>query len=312
MADWWCDPTGFRDPTGFLESFPTYRLHSTPPSLISGLWVFSSKDERYENNSYSLDDAGTRTMIYDKIKSAFSKMDIRYGLAQFWAPVTIGGKHLLSTSGQPFAVSHLYSSLEKYRRLCAENAYDIDVNSNNSKVRGTPASAFLNHFSERALSLHEECYSHTVIMMPICCPSQTSSPSDCIGVITISNQVPDAVTACIQEVGLSVYNVQDRIPYKTINGLKLARDQIQEALKIVCQSHHITLAQVWIASLDENHVHFSSSCEEAQTRRQLGLKLTGYNSIPEIMNHVSVKIFLGWAHIRLWDWDHLLVTELVV
>ncbi|GJS46112.1 hypothetical protein Tco_0596233 [Tanacetum coccineum] len=289
MADWWCDPTGFRDPTGFLESFPTYRLHSTPPSLISGLWVFSSKDERYENNSYSLDDAGTRTMIYDKIKSAFSKMDIRYGLAQFWAPVTIGGKHLLSTSGQPFAVSHLYSSLEKYRRLCAENAYDIDVNSNNSKVRGTPASAFLNHFSERALSLHEECYSHTVIMMPICCPSQTCSSSDCIGVIECSSWLFNRVhlfnemNMQIKEVGLSLYNVQDRIPYKTINGLKLARDQIQDALKIVCQSHHITLAQVWIASLDENHVHFSSSweeavvgqCKEAQTRRLLGLKLTG-------------------------------------
>ncbi|PWA76027.1 NIN-like protein [Artemisia annua] len=301
----------WEDPSGFLVSFPTYRLHNKPEPFSDGVWVFSSKDERYENNSYSLDDVGTRMMIYDKIKSVLSKIEYRLGtIIQFWAPVTIGGKHLLSTSGQPFAVSSLDSSLENYRRRCVEHVYDVDVNSKFG--RGTPASAFLNRFPE-ITDIHEvdpllrnafqECGLNNCFMIPICCPSQTSSSSDCIGVIECSSwyyapldlfkemkmmnmkikvdQFTEAVTAYIQEVGLSVYSIQDRIPYKTINGLKLATDQIQEALKVVCQSHQIALAQVWIASLDENHVHFSSSWEEAQTRRQLALKLTGYNSLDE-------------------------------
>ncbi|GJW87628.1 NIN-like protein [Tanacetum coccineum] len=231
---------------GFLDSFPTYRLHSKPSSPISGLWVFSS---------LFIDDVGNQMMIYDKIITAFSKMNMLNNgfIVQFWAPVKIDGKHLLSTSGQPFAVDDLGSSFKNYRRLCVENAYDIDVNS--SKFRGTPACAFLNRFPEIA-SLHEvdlllrnafhECTFNSSIMIPICCPSQTSSSSDdCIGVIECSSwlfnrvhlfnemntKIKVAGTACIQEVGLSVYNVQHHIPYKTINGLKLARDQIQEALK---------------------------------------------------------------------------------
>ncbi|PWA77546.1 NIN-like protein [Artemisia annua] len=306
MVDYWEDGFFFiemrQDPSGYLESFPTYRLRSKPRpcsdevSGFKGQWVFSSKDEGYENNSYLPDDVGTRMMIYDKITSAFYNMDHHYkSIAQFWAPVTIGGKHLLSTSAQPFAVANLHKDLIGYRRRCMEEyAYDIDVNSNNnSKFRGTPASAFLNRIPEITFmdrSVHHEVdpllrYAFhdlsSYFMMPIYCPSQTSSSSDCIGVIECSSSFPDCnrlfreMNKKIKEVGLGVYNVQDRIPYKTINGLELARDQIQEALKIVCQSHQIALAQVWIASLDENHVHFSSSFEEAQTRRQLVLKLTG-------------------------------------
>ncbi|PWA67540.1 NIN-like protein [Artemisia annua] len=264
--------------------------------VSSWSWVVSSKDG---NNSILSDDVGTRMMINDKIKSAFSNIYHHSGLiVQFWAPV---GKHLLSTSDQPFAVNVLHKKFIEYRRLCVEHVYDIDVNSNNnSNFRSTPASAFLNRFPEIAIG---RSFDHKVdplvryafqefswtnfIMIPIFCPSQTSSSSDCIGVIECSSWFTDRAhlfnefNMKIKEVGLSVYNVQDHIPYKTINGLKLARDQIQKALKIVCQSHHINLAQVWIASLDENLVHFSSSWEEAQTSRLSGLKLTGYNGIDE-------------------------------
>ncbi|GKE11150.1 hypothetical protein Tco_1414701, partial [Tanacetum coccineum] len=209
-------------------------LHSEPRSL---------SDERFVNNSYS--------------------------------SVTIDGKHLLSTSGQPFAVSRLGSSLENYRRRCVEHAYDIDVN---SKFRGTPASAFLNDFPEIA-SKHEvdpllrnafqECELKNFIMMPIYCPSQTSSSSDCIGVLECSSwfnvqffkemNTKIKVDQSIQCNMLSVIS--------TINGLKLVRDEIQVALKIVCASHNIGVAQVWISYDDENHVPFSFSSEDTQTTR---------------------------------------------
>ena len=167
-------------------------------------------------------------MIYDKIISAFSKTNYSDGLiAQFWAPVTIGGKLQLSTSGQPFSVSDLHKDFKKYRRRCVEHVYDIDVNS--KFRRGTPASAFLNRFPEIA-SIHEvdpllrnafqECDLNYSIMIPICCPSQTSSSSDCIGVIECSSwlivrvDLFNEMNKKIKEVGLSVYNVQDCIPYK--------------------------------------------------------------------------------------------------
>lgn len=296
------------DPSTFLKSFPTYDLHSEPGPQLNRLWVFSSMYERYENNSYSSDDADTRTMICNKIKSIFSKMDYRLGtIVQFWAPVTNNGKRQLSTSGQPFATSNVAKDFIKYRRRVEEYGYDIDANSNNSKFRGTPVSAFLNHFTEIAstnTSVHhevdpllrndfQECDLTTSFMIPISCPSQNSSSSDCIGVIECSSSLMDhvhltndtntkikEVLLLIKEVDLSVYNVQDLIPYKTIKELELARDQIQAGLKFVCQLHHITLAQVWITSVSENYMHLSS-CEEAQTRRPLGLKLTGYYSIED-------------------------------
>ncbi|GKE08041.1 hypothetical protein Tco_1411592, partial [Tanacetum coccineum] len=271
------------EPSEATFNYTMANLHSEPRSL---------SDERFVNNSYSSDDAGTRMMIKDKIKSAFSKMNYGYRtILQFWAPVTIDGKHLLSTSGQPFAVSRLGSSLENYRRRCVEHAYDIDVN---SKFRGTPASAFLNDFPEIA-SKHEvdpllrnafqECELKNFIMMPIYCPSQTSSSSDCIGVLECSSwfnvQFFKEMNTKIKEVGLSVYNVQDHIPYKvnmlsvisTINGLKLVRDEIQVALKIVCASHNIGVAQVWISYDDENHVPFSFSSEDTQTTRRIIMML---------------------------------------
>ena len=109
-----------------------------------------------------------------------------------------------------------------------ECVYDIDVNS--KFRRGTPASAFLNRFPEIADShqevgpllryAFEECCVMVSFMIPICCPSQTSSSSDCIGVIECSSVLIDRVylfnemNKKIKEVGLSVYNVQDCIPYK--------------------------------------------------------------------------------------------------
>ena len=66
---------------------------------------------------------------------------------------------------------------------------------------------------------------------------------------------------------------------QTINGLTLVRDEIQVALKSVCESHKIGVAQVWISYEDENHVPFSFSSEDTQTTRRLALKLTGYNSV---------------------------------
>ncbi|XP_076939722.1 protein NLP7-like [Bidens hawaiensis] len=75
---------------------------------------------------------------------------------------------------------------------------------------------------------------------------------------------------------MDVIHVQDLIPYKTTNGLKLSKDEIEEALKVICESHNLALAQVWIAYEDKSHVISSFPLEDPHINRLLAIKLTGY------------------------------------
>ncbi|PWA42535.1 NIN-like protein [Artemisia annua] len=288
----------------FLECFPTYRLHSKPQSENDDemllLWVFSSKDEEgSESNSCSYsDDVRTRMTIHDMVISAFSKVETNIDcIIQLWAPVTIGGIPLLSTSAQPFALRYFGNHSENYWRRCQKYGYNIDVsnksiiddNEHNSLPEiissGPPLSAFLNCLPEMLTlktSVHqeagpllgygsEECEWRTFWMMPIFDPSRSSSFPDCIGVIECSyTEGYD---------GVVFDEMNDAL--KTISRLKPTKEQIQEALETICESHDICLAQVWISSEDNNHEHFSSSLMGTQMKQMLALKLTGYTSIDE-------------------------------
>ncbi|KAJ0859058.1 putative transcription factor Nin-like family [Helianthus annuus] len=150
-------------------------------------------------------------MIHYKIKSAFSEIFIPWDMSffgQFWVPVSIGGRRLLSTSGQPFAVGSLSSYFAMYRLYSEKYKYNIDAN-----------------------NLDFE---------------------------------PDHMI---------YWNRQTSI---TINGLELAKDHIKEALKVVCESHNLILAQVWIAYENKTNVPLSFSLEDTQTKRLLAIKLAGY------------------------------------
>ncbi|KAK1408225.1 hypothetical protein QVD17_39860 [Tagetes erecta] len=79
-----------------------------------------------------------------------------------------------------------------------------------------------------------------------------------------------------QEAGQNSFHAKELIPYTMINGLKHVKNKIEEALKIICGSHNLSLAQVWIAYGDENNVPFASSLEDPEIKQMLALKLTGY------------------------------------
>lgn len=76
-------------------------------------------------------------------------------------------------------------------------------------------------------------------------------------------------------------NVSRFFVKQTISGLKPAKEEIEEALETICESHNICLAQVWISYEDNNHEHFSSSLMGTQMKQMLALKLTGYTSVDE-------------------------------
>ncbi|KAJ0805677.1 hypothetical protein HanPI659440_Chr02g0081001 [Helianthus annuus] len=63
---------------------------------------------------------------------------------------------------------------------------------------------------------------------------------------------------------------------QAISGLEVTKDEIEDALKVVCQSHNLALAHVWIPYEDKYNVPFSYSLEDSKTKRLLAIKLTGY------------------------------------
>ncbi|KAD5507439.1 hypothetical protein E3N88_15142 [Mikania micrantha] len=173
--------------------------------------------------------------IHDKIKSAF--LDIvcdpmtmsTLCIGQFWAPVTINDRRLLSTSGQPFVIPVLTKESAMYRLHSEKHQYDIDVNNlqiegeGDPNIRsGGPAITFLRRLPNADhLPESESCFRlNFCIMLPICFPSDQS---DCIGVLGLTFQyesyrmgwhlVPDVLKA-IKKVGLDICKVQQHIPYE--------------------------------------------------------------------------------------------------
>lgn len=58
-----------------------------------------------------------------------------------------------------------------------------------------------------------------------------------------------------------------------MHGLKRATDEIEEALKIVCEAHYLALGQVWIANASDNRVPF---LDDTQRKQMFVVRLSGY------------------------------------
>nr|GEZ28577.1 hypothetical protein [Tanacetum cinerariifolium] len=161
--------------------------------------------------------------VEEKMESAF--LDVcwsninDFGFIQFWAPVKIRERQLLSTYTQSYESAQIGSLILKYRLLCVRYAYsnyDFDTDEIRRRrpcnlIGGPVSTAFL-------------------------------------------NQLINA----LRRVGLTTLHVQECQTNKTIPSLKCARDEIEDALEILCESHNLTLAQIWIPYKIDNHDHVSS------------------------------------------------------
>ncbi|KAK1428678.1 hypothetical protein QVD17_17517 [Tagetes erecta] len=286
------DDFEFDDVSKFIKKFPNPPRHIPSKSgQQTGPWVFCQ-------NSSSADVMNT---IHDNIISAFSDMKEWYKFfGQFWEPVTMDdGRLLLSTSSQPFVVSHLYKHMLMYRIESEKHEYNIGMNYNEGKpmhiVNGGPATAFVNHlpyFNEIELMDDDDgTYSREIsIVLPICFPSEKSC---CVGVLEFNLYeiydlwyiYLDAMDA-IKNAGLVVIcDVQKHIPYETINGLRPTKDDIEHALEIICGSNNLALAQVWIGFEDKSHMPCSPYLEDTQI---FGLYLIGCLNVDDDMKGVEM------------------------
>ncbi|KAL8216744.1 hypothetical protein R6Q57_023581 [Mikania cordata] len=127
---------------------------------------------------------------------------------------------------------------------------------------GLPVTAFLNHFPEVALDLrvHQgtslvdialECDLTCCMMLPIF----YRDSSQCLGGVECSMKHPALLLPIFNDLkcelkrnGLSMYHLEGRWPYKAIPGdVEPVKIEIEKGLKIACESHHLTLAQVWVS-----------------------------------------------------------------
>ncbi|KAK1428679.1 hypothetical protein QVD17_17518 [Tagetes erecta] len=255
----------FNDVSKFVKNFRNPPRHIASQSgQQTGPWVFCG-------NSSCSSSSGAAD-VRDNIISAFCNMntsDMFFG--QFWEPVTTeDGRLLLSTSSQPFVVTRLDKDLVMYR-LWTEKYENMNYN----EGHGGPATAFLNHlpYFNQFERMDGDFYSQQIsIMLPICFPSDESR---CVGVLEFIDYGIDDLWSfhvnaikTLKKAGLVVIcDVQKHIPYKTINGLRPTKDDIEHALEIICGSHNLSLAQVWIGFEDKSHVPCSSYLEDTQIFR---------------------------------------------
>ncbi|CAH1427632.1 unnamed protein product [Lactuca virosa] len=299
----------------FLETF-TAQLHYSQPVSKRGLFVFwsqnlSSQSNRYSDNRGLVLDITDPWEIQTAIKSAFCKVELCCfdGLIQFWAPVETSSRRLLTTYDQPFALKYLDSGLQKYRLFSLKYQYNIDANKlevgdDTMIISGAPANAFINHLAEIFLDMRVyhginplvrsalECELMSCFLLPICDPSQ----SRCVGVVECSsNKLDDLLeifkdlNSALEKVGLSTFHGQERMLYKSIVGLKHVTDEVEEALQRVCESHDLTLAQLWISYEDDNSIPFSTSLENTHMKRIIPLKLIAHCDNLDDEDHLSFK-----------------------
>ncbi|KAI3707129.1 hypothetical protein L6452_25373 [Arctium lappa] len=127
------------------------------------------------------------------------------GLIQFWAPLKIAGRWILTTTDQPFLLYYGTDEdgIKKYRSCCEKYKYNIDVDRVEVEEdptiisSGKPATAFLNRMPELLMDLKVarmsslessalECGLMYTVVLPVFYPSQ----SCCVGVLQCSTCSP--------------------------------------------------------------------------------------------------------------------------
>nr|XP_043613939.1 protein NLP7-like [Erigeron canadensis] len=197
------------------------------------------------------------------------------GLLQFWAPAVdeTGPSHLpLSTSQQPFSLDVLGNPrLVEYRLFSINHRLQHDPHAAVFRDPFSVAVLNLRTYAHKGRGPHPlvdkaiDCGLDTLLLLPVFCLYPPGS--SCIGVVeccintsdfhTVVQALQDLVLA-LKPVLLTTYPVQQSLPCEPTHGINLAKVEIEEALKIVCESLHLSLVQVWIDLDAVNQVSCSS------------------------------------------------------
>ncbi|KAI9173961.1 hypothetical protein LWI28_009389 [Acer negundo] len=183
-------------------------------------------------------------------------------LAQVWVPVKIGGRFVLTTSGQPFVLDPHSNGLHQYRMVSL--MYSFSVDGENDGVLGLPGRVFLQklpewtpnvqYYSSKEYSRLDHALNLNVqgtMALPVFEPFGQS----CVGVIELImtsqkiNYAPEVDKVCkaLEAVNLKSSEILDHPSTQICNeGRQNALTEILEILSVLCETHKLPLAQTWI------------------------------------------------------------------
>nr|GEY24148.1 protein NLP3-like [Tanacetum cinerariifolium] len=247
-------------------------LYEPPPSAagarrryLTSLWVYGNREVEDEPlvSSFSklLADQNIidPQIIKEKITHALSNLSFRdpHVLVQFWSPVTVRKRCLLTTLDQPFGLGAADEALYLYRLESEQRMFVVD--GEHREELGPPGRVYRQKLPEWSLDVHNlptrQSSNHGYINLPVLEPDSGC----CVGVIEIitsSTYVDYAfevheVSRALKEENLKSPNVfENPSLYIQIENArrKSELDEIFLALKSICDIQNIPLAQTWALS----------------------------------------------------------------
>ncbi|XP_022020979.1 protein NLP7 [Helianthus annuus] len=207
-------------------------------------------------------------MIKEKITSVLKDLKFReqHVLVQFWSPVPVRKRWLLTTWDQPFGLGLADEELYSYRKkseLCP-----IVADFEHREKLGSPGRVYIHKLPEWSLDVHTSYNIRGYINLPVF----ESSSDSCVGVleiITSSSYVDFAFE--VEEVSRALKTQNLKSP-KVFEDPSVSiaderrqreRDEIYQALITVCDTHNLPLAQTWAPSGYSSYVAKSENLEQS-------------------------------------------------
>ncbi|KAI7754825.1 hypothetical protein M8C21_018918, partial [Ambrosia artemisiifolia] len=256
-------------------------------TYLTSLWVF--EDQKMDGPDSPLPPSFSNLMvdqntidphmIKEKIASVLKVLKFReqHVLVQFWSPVAVQKRWLLTTWDQPFGLGVADEELYSYRiksELCP-----IVTDGEHREKLGPPGRVYIHKLPEWSLDVPGQDASHNIhgyINLPVF----ESSSDCCVGVleiITSSSYVDFAfevqeVSRALKTQNLKSPNVFEDPSFSTLSSLfrqiaderrRRELDEIYKVLKTVCDTHNLPLAQTWAPCGYSSYVANSENLEQS-------------------------------------------------
>ncbi|KAL1548040.1 protein NLP7-like isoform X1 [Salvia divinorum] len=247
----------------------SYAAHSS----ITDWHVFS--DARQESEFAKPTSNFSNFITKNKIKAALEHFDFICfpSLVQFWSPtISQDQQELLHSSDLPFALRGLRKGICSFRKSCSDHRYNV-----RGDRCGPPGRVFRRRFPEFCPDLRcyfEEEFELKDLAMAagirgyLCLPVFEPGWNFCIGVVDILTimdgsfyfaNVIDKISASFKEVGLRCSDTfwpfdakqltyYNQLEYQGAKQYKLAVDEIQNVLDVLCRAYKLPFAQTWVAT----------------------------------------------------------------
>ncbi|THG18386.1 protein NLP6-like isoform X2 [Camellia sinensis] len=198
--------------------------------------------------------AANRDLV-EKIKSVIKWMVFSPGefLVQFWKAIEIGGRRLLTTRDQPFGVSTIeHAGLCSYRLVSLGYEFCVDVGATDEDELGLLGRVFrhqqpestpnIGYYSCKEYPQRNQAIVNNIsgaLTLPV---FERSGGQPCVGVLEI-------VTAAKGNYYLREIKNWMRKDFTTLykdEAFEAALVEVKEVLELVCRTHYLPLAQIWI------------------------------------------------------------------